>query len=130
MKEDLKAITIVGSMFLLALSYGYYKHLKIDKTGVFVVAKIINFEKGQKPSANCYYNFLGKQILSRFGSLTSGLKEDQLIFIKVSSKDPESINALDYYKIKVPSCFDINSTPFEGWKEIPKDTCPTRASDN
>jgi hypothetical protein len=47
------------------------------------------------------------------------LKIGTLLFIEVSSKDPDNCNTL--YKLKVPACFSLDSMPAKGWKEIP--TC-------
>ncbi len=95
----------------------------LDKTGVFVIGRVASFEKGKSPSANCVFFLKGCRYEKSFKSFGLGLTLGQYIFLKVAEDDPSNINALHYKDIVVPNCYDLTTTPPEGWKEIPKDTC-------
>lgn len=95
---------------------------KIESDGVFVIGHIKDILNTKNSQIYSYtFIFHGKQYQSNFSGLGLGFKEGDMIFVKLSKHSPSSHMAL--HEIKVPSCLTIESSPEEGWKKLPLDTC-------
>ena len=95
---------------------------KIDKDAVFVIGQIENILETKNSQIYSYaFTFQGKQYKSSFSGLGLGFKKQDVIFVKLSRESPSSHMAI--YETKVPPCLTIESSPEEGWKKLPLDTC-------
>ena len=95
---------------------------KIESDGVFVIGhveEVLKMKNGQ--TYKCIFAFQGKQYKTKFSGLGLGFKEGDMVFVKLARHSPSSSMVL--HEIKVPSCLTIESSPEEGWKKLPMDTC-------
>ena len=60
-------------------------------------------------------------LLQNLQLLVIGLQEGNFICINFLPSDPKVCNPL--YETKVPPCLTLKSSPEEGWKKLPLDTC-------
>jgi len=113
----LLALFSIGMYFWSRVNMG-----KIEKDGVFVlghIEEILLMKNGQ--TYKCVFAFQGKQYKSKFSGLGLGFKKGDMVFVKLSRHSPSTNITL--HEIKVPPCLTMESSPEEGWKRLPPDTC-------
>ncbi|MGN6418171.1 MAG: hypothetical protein ACTHMC_11805 [Pseudobacter sp.] len=111
--------------FVLFLSAMFIKSCKNDnkvkKEGVYVVAKVVSFEKRSNGRIfHFLYNFKQQQYSFSIKALGSEYSIGDLVFVRIAPSDPNAW----LYDEEAPRpgiCFNYESSPPEGWKEIP--TC-------
>ena len=102
----------------------FYFKARLKNNGVFILGVL----KGKTFSAESGYLYeysykFQNKIYSRvFSSIASEqMKKDSLLFFLILPNNPKV--CLQYEKTIVPSCIRLKDVPFNGWKELPKDTC-------
>lgn len=108
------ALICCGILFMM----GRYRAADIRNNRTIVIGTIFK-ESGHKNGVRysvCYY-YLNKKYNSSFSVVGDRFDKEDLIFLEISSKNPDHCKSL--YDIKIPSCITTEAMPSSGWKEIP-----------
>jgi hypothetical protein len=117
---------ILFGIILLGITYMFFTgrimSKKLKEKGVYKLGIISDIRNGKNGALHtCNYIYHGESFTTKFTAAGLGLQKGNLIFINFLPSDPEICNPL--YETKVPSCLTIESSPEEGWKKLPPDTC-------
>lgn len=94
---------------------------QITKDGVYVVGQASDIKSNTKSSSIFVFNYKYKGMEYKFhiGDVGSRYAKGDLIFIKISASRPEFSTHSEFSFPPPGPCITYESSPPEGWKEIP-----------
>ncbi len=121
-KDEIKLVTLL----LLVAGYFTIKYFKdkseINRNRKYVIGYLRMKQFGGSENGWVYtyeYQYGDIKYSRSFsGPLPESISTDSLIFLRISSKNPQLSRQI--LNIKVPNCFRIISMPKYGWNELPK----------
>lgn len=124
-KTAIKFLWVVGLVVLAGSAKLLYWKYRLSKEGVYVIGRRTYLSTGGETGPVYNYKFLyrGTEFeVGQSGSMPYRGKDDTLLFLKILPADPDGY--CDYMTdAHVPKCFGLRDVPYDGWKEIPRDTC-------
>ena len=113
--NELVAVVLIVS---LVIAYIAYEKNKINKHGVFAIAKVLRYE-GAASGGSLYIEIYlgGKTYNATVGNACFRCTGDYY-FVKVLKKDP-SDNVIFYDESRVLDCIFTKPIPKDGWKKFP-----------
>jgi hypothetical protein len=110
--------------FLLIAVYGIVNYYIISKKEkLFTIGRVYNISEMGKNGRTYFFEYSVKGVL--YKGKTSGygfnINADKLLYVQVLKENANEYSVFEFKK--VPHCFTMESVSFEGWKELPKDSC-------
>ena len=110
-------IYLVSFLFLVfAYLYAYESNKEMDRNGVYVLGKVT---KPGRLSVDFEFVYQGRLYQANNRKVKRNQYLGEILFVKVLPYNTNVARLI--FDNQVPKCID--EAPYNGWKEIPKDTC-------
>lgn len=103
---------------LLIIGYTYFRKNRIDKFGIFTIAKVVRYEGASSGSFLYMTVYLGGKTFNTSVGNSCYRCIGKYYFVKVIKENP-SKHVIFYNESPVPECILKNPIPENGWKKFP-----------
>lgn len=111
-------IILVCMMALTIFVFVYFREARVNKHGVFTIAKVLRYETSESGSFLYFEIYLGdKRILTSVDQDCNNCIGNYY-FVKVSKDNPDQYPIL-FNDRPVPECIITGVKYFKGWEKIP-----------
>lgn len=131
MKVSKPAVIFIIIISLIVLIGGgnlFYWKYRLHTEGVYILGRRTFLSTGGETGTAYNYRFMfhgNEYEVGSSGALHHTGQNDTLLYLHILPAYPDGYCDFltdDY----VPKCFKLSDVPYDGWKELPKDTCNYR----